>query len=117
MWQARHCCHCHLYHNLLLLLLLVMMRWDDALGSCHRHYHNLLLPPSPVLQVDRHEEMLRSCLRAVDALERLPGAEACAPFAAFLKRTVRAGALAQQYAAVQAERAEAEGGAAANAAV
>ena len=62
------------------------------------------------LQVDRHEEMLRSCLRAVDALHRLPGAEANPPFTAFLKRTVGAtGPLKDKYAAVQQERAEAEG--------
>jgi hypothetical protein len=60
--------------------------------------------------VDRHAELIRSCLRAVDALHRLPGAESNAPFAAFLKRTVAAaGPLKEQYALVQAERAEAEG--------
>lgn len=62
------------------------------------------------LQVDRHEEMLRSCLRAVDALHRLPGAEASQPFTAFLKRTVVSnGPLKDKYLAVQQERAEAEG--------
>lgn len=61
-------------------------------------------------QVDRHEEMLRSCLRAVDALHRLPGAEANQPFMAFLKRTVGGpGPLKDKYFAVQQERAEAEG--------
>jgi cullin-associated NEDD8-dissociated protein 1 len=63
-----------------------------------------------LLQVDRHEEMLRSCLRAVDALHRLPGSEASQPFAAFLKRTVGgSGPLKEKYLAVQQERAEAEG--------
>lgn len=63
-----------------------------------------------LLQVDRHEEMLRSCLRAVDALHRLPGSEASQPFAAFLKRTVGGpGPLKEKYLAVQQERAEAEG--------
>lgn len=61
-------------------------------------------------EVDRHEEMLRSCLRAVDALHRLPGAEASQPFTAFLKRTVVSnGPLKDKYLAVQQERAEAEG--------
>lgn len=62
------------------------------------------------MQVDRHEEMLRSCLRAVDALHRLPGADASQPFTAFLKRTVGAtGPLKEKYLSVQQERAEAEG--------
>eukprot|EP00878_Enallax_costatus_P020279 GHUV01021430.1.p1 GENE.GHUV01021430.1~~GHUV01021430.1.p1 ORF type:complete len:419 (+),score=184.03 GHUV01021430.1:842-2098(+) len=60
-------------------------------------------------EVDRHEELLRSCLRAVDALNRLPGSEACAPFTAFLKRTVLTGTLRDKFLAAQAERQEAEG--------
>ncbi|KAF8067210.1 CAND1 [Scenedesmus sp. PABB004] len=60
-------------------------------------------------EVDRHEELLRSCLRAVDVLNRLPGAEGCAPFAAFMKRVVLAGPLRDKFLAAQAERAEAEG--------
>ena len=59
-------------------------------------------------QVDRHEELLRSCLRAVDALSRLPGSEASAPFTGFLKRTVMSG-LRDKFLAAQAERQEAEG--------
>lgn len=61
-------------------------------------------------QVDRHEEMLRSCLRAVDALHRLPGSEANQAFTTFLKRTVGGtGPLKEKYLLVQQERAEAEG--------
>lgn len=41
-------------------------------------------------QVDRHEDMLRSCLRAVDALAQLPGITACAPFVALMRRVVMA---------------------------
>lgn len=49
-------------------------------------------------------------MRAVDALHRLPGAEASQPFTAFLKRTVVSnGPLKDKYLAVQQERAEAEG--------
>lgn len=59
-------------------------------------------------QVDRNEDMLRSCLRAVDALNRIPNASSCAPFQRFMD-TLVAGPLAQRYAAVKAERAEAEG--------
>uniref|UniRef100_A0A383V8K4 TATA-binding protein interacting (TIP20) domain-containing protein n=1 Tax=Tetradesmus obliquus TaxID=3088 RepID=A0A383V8K4_TETOB len=60
-------------------------------------------------EVDRHEELLRSCLRAVDALNRLPGSEASAPFTGFLKRTVMSGPLREKFLAAQAERQEAEG--------
>eukprot|EP00879_Flechtneria_rotunda_P016665 GHRR01017439.1.p1 GENE.GHRR01017439.1~~GHRR01017439.1.p1 ORF type:complete len:103 (+),score=32.07 GHRR01017439.1:141-449(+) len=62
-----------------------------------------------ILQVDRHEELLRSCLRAVDALNRLPGSEASGPFTAFLKRTVMSGQLRDKFLMVQQERQEAEG--------
>lgn len=59
-------------------------------------------------QVDRNEDMLRSCLRAVDALNRIPNSSSCAPFQRFMD-TLGTGPLAQRYAAVKAERAEAEG--------
>ena len=62
------------------------------------------------VQVDRNEDMLRSCLRAVDALNRIPNASSCAPFQRFMD-TLVAGPLAQRYASVKAERAEAEGAA------
>ena len=54
-------------------------------------------------EVDRHEDMLRSCLRAVDALSNLPGSEACAPFSAFLKRVVLVSPMKERYAKVKAE--------------
>ncbi|KAK9835209.1 hypothetical protein WJX81_005880 [Elliptochloris bilobata] len=61
-------------------------------------------------EVDRNDDMLRSCLRAVDALNRIPNASSCAPFQRFIDGLV-AGPLAVRYAAVKAERAEAEGAA------
>lgn len=61
-------------------------------------------------QVDRNEDMLRSCLRAIDALNRMPNANSCAPFQCFMDALVT-GTLASRYAAVKAERAEAEGAA------
>lgn len=36
--------------------------------------------PPPLLQLDRHEDMLRSCLRCVDALAHVPGADSNPPF-------------------------------------
>ncbi|KAI8473659.1 MAG: armadillo-type protein [Monoraphidium minutum] len=60
-------------------------------------------------EMDRHEESLRSCLRAVDALDRLPGAAAAARWAAFMQRTSVSAALKDKLAAVRAEREEAQG--------
>lgn len=65
------------------------------------------LPPPP--QLDRHEESLRSCLRAVDALDRLPGAPSNPKWAAFMGRTPGGPALRDKLAAVRAERDEADG--------
>eukprot|EP00195_Chlamydomonas_chlamydogama_P007020 CAMPEP_0202892974 /NCGR_PEP_ID=MMETSP1392-20130828/2632_1 /ASSEMBLY_ACC=CAM_ASM_000868 /TAXON_ID=225041 /ORGANISM="Chlamydomonas chlamydogama, Strain SAG 11-48b" /LENGTH=1235 /DNA_ID=CAMNT_0049577131 /DNA_START=157 /DNA_END=3864 /DNA_ORIENTATION=- len=61
-------------------------------------------------EVDRHEDMLRSCLRAVDAVNRIPAIDTCAPFQAFMKRTVMAGPLKDKFLQIERERAEAEGG-------
>eukprot|EP00983_Pelagomonas_calceolata_P119498 1160611-Pelagomonas_calceolata.AAC.8 len=60
-------------------------------------------------QVDRHEDMLRSCLRAVDALAHLPGIQACGPFQAFMRRVVLISPILERYKQVEKERAEAEG--------
>ena len=43
--------------------------------------HALL--PRP--QVDRNEDMLRSCLRAVEAISRIPGVNACEPWRNFMQ--------------------------------
>ncbi len=60
--------------------------------------------------MDRNEDMLRSCLRAIDALGRIPNAGTCAPFQRFMAALV-SGPMAARYAGVKAERAEAEGAA------
>ena len=39
----------------------------------------------PMLQVDRNEDMLRSCLRAVEAISRIPGVNACEPWRNFMQ--------------------------------
>ena len=36
-------------------------------------------------QVDRNEDMLRSCLRAVEAISRIPGVNACEPWRNFMQ--------------------------------
>ena len=53
--------------------------------------------------------MVRSCLRAVESCSRIPNVDLCLPFKQLLTGTVTAGTMAPKYAAVQAERAEAEG--------
>ena len=60
-------------------------------------------------QVDRNEDMIRSALRAVDAIAHIPNVDACAPFKHLLNNVVLQGALANKYKAVREERAEAEG--------
>lgn len=39
-----------------------------------------LFPPPPHTQIDRHEDMLRSCLRCVDVLANVPGMDNNAAF-------------------------------------
>lgn len=54
--------------------------------------------------------MLKSCLRAVDALATVPGVDTVPSFQDFLKRNVQQNqAVNQLYIQIQAERAEAEG--------
>ncbi|KAG1681345.1 hypothetical protein FOA52_007393 [Chlamydomonas sp. UWO 241] len=61
-------------------------------------------------ELDRHEHMLRSCLRAISSIASLESSSSCVPFQAFLKKTVMVPPMREKYAQVQAERAEAEGG-------
>ena len=61
------------------------------------------------LQVDRNEDMIRSCLRAIEAVSHIPNVNSCAPFKQFMSRTVLTGVMATKYAAIKEERAEAEG--------
>ncbi|GIL42737.1 hypothetical protein Vafri_669 [Volvox africanus] len=62
-------------------------------------------------EIDRHEDMLRSCLRCVDALEHVPGSDNNSAFQNFLRKIVLGTpALKEKYLAIQRERAEAEGG-------
>ena len=63
----------------------------------------------PSQEVDRNEDMLRSCLRAVDALARVPNALAVPQFKALMDNVVCVGPMAQRYAAIREERVEAEG--------
>lgn len=37
-------------------------------------------------EVDRNDDMLRSCLRAIDALTQIPSVESCTPFMTFMNK-------------------------------
>jgi cullin-associated NEDD8-dissociated protein 1 len=55
-------------------------------------------------EVDRNEDMLRSALRAIDALSRMPDVETCQRFQTFLTKTVLGdAAMAQRFKAVRSE--------------
>ncbi|KAL1495813.1 hypothetical protein AB1Y20_016673 [Prymnesium parvum] len=54
-------------------------------------------------QVERHEDLVRSGMRAVRALEKVPGAETCVKFEEFVRSTLKNGALAERYATVCGE--------------
>ncbi len=56
--------------------------------------------------MDRHEDLLRSCMRAVYAVAKLPGVEACTPFQAFMRRTVLTAPIKDKYNAAVKEWAE-----------
>ena len=61
------------------------------------------------MQLDRNDDMLRSCLRAVEAVARIPNVETCVPFKVFMNNTVLSSNLSSKYAAIKQERAEADG--------
>ena len=62
-------------------------------------------------QVERHNELVRSAMRAARALEKLPDAESVAKFADLVRTTLKGPKLAEKYAAVVAEEQAAEEGA------
>ena len=53
-------------------------------------------------EIDRNEDLVRSCLRAVVAVERLEGAADNAAFAKFMEKTVLSEKIAPKYAAIKA---------------
>ena len=61
------------------------------------------------MQVDRNEDMLRSCLRAIDACSRIPNAETSNKFQNLLQNVVLQPPLAPKFQAIRKERADAEG--------
>ena len=67
-------------------------------------------------QIERHNELVRSAMRAVRALEKLPDAETVAKFGEMVRTNLKTGKLAERYAAVIAEEQAPEEGTAAGAA-
>jgi len=57
---------------------------------------------------DRHDDLLKSCLRAVDALSNLPNAMSVPAFKGFMEGVVGSGEMRERYASVKEERKEAE---------
>ena len=60
-------------------------------------------------EIDRNEDMLRSCLRAVDALERLDGSNDAVGFKTFLDTVVKSDQLKAKYMNIIKERKQADG--------
>lgn len=60
-------------------------------------------------EVDRNEDMLRSCLRAISAVNTLPAAANVQAFKQFIEERVTNGAMKERYAAILAEKRQAEG--------
>ena len=60
-------------------------------------------------EIDRNEDMLRSCLRAVDALERLDGSKDAVGFKTFLETVVKSDQLKAKYMSIIKERKQADG--------
>ncbi|KYR00775.1 HEAT repeat-containing protein [Tieghemostelium lacteum] len=54
-------------------------------------------------QVERNEECVRSALRAIAAISRIPNSESVAKFEEFIKTSIKSGALASQYSAILSE--------------
>ena len=67
------------------------------------------IPESRPVQVDRNEDMLRSCLRAIDSCAHIPNVETCTAFRLFMDNTVHQPSLSAKYLAIKKEREEAEG--------
>lgn len=61
-------------------------------------------------EVDRNDDLLRSCFRAIGALASLPGSSNNKAFKAFMDSTVNVGPMKERFEAVEAERKSAEGG-------
>lgn len=53
--------------------------------------------------IDRNEDLVRSALRAIDAIDRMSESEQSSRFVAFIEKTVTAGQMGAKFAAIRAE--------------
>ncbi|KAK9816878.1 hypothetical protein WJX72_006469 [[Myrmecia] bisecta] len=88
----------------------VLAALDRLVDPLHKTLTTKLKSDAVKQELDRHEDMVRSCLRAIEALNSIPDVETCVPFKQFMDATVMTGTMAVKYKAIVAERAEAEGG-------
>ena len=54
-------------------------------------------------EIDRNEDMIRSCLRALVKIQGIEGADSCAALAAFVEEVPKSEQFVERYNAVKAE--------------
>lgn len=87
----------------------VLASLDKLVGPLEKTLTTRLRGEPVKQEVDRNEDMIRSCLRAIEAVNHIPNVNSNAAFKQFMGRTVLTGTMAAKYAAIKEERAEAEG--------
>jgi len=55
-------------------------------------------------EIDRNDELIRSALRAIYAITKIPNSESNHKFEEFIRTTAKAGEIAEKFAAVKAEQ-------------
>jgi cullin-associated NEDD8-dissociated protein 1 len=60
-------------------------------------------------EVERNDELIRSALRAIYSITRIPNVETNHKFEEFLKQSIKTGEFAEKFAAIKAESEQAEG--------
>lgn len=82
----------------------VLVSMLEGMCECFRATLNATLKDNAVKQqIERHNELVRSAMRAVHAIDKLPDAESIPKFVELLKGTLRGPKLAERYAAICAE--------------
>eukprot|EP00884_Botryococcus_braunii_P010434 jgi/Botrbrau1/19392/Bobra.0338s0022.1 len=87
---------------------IVLANLDPLVPKLEETLTHKIKPDAVKQEMDRNEDMLRSCLRAVEAVQSIPNSEACASFRSLIQ-TVVLKSLGAKFEAVKRERAEAEG--------
>lgn len=87
----------------------VLTSLDRLVGPLEKTLTTRLRGEPVKQEVDRNEDMVRSCLRGIEAVNCIPNVNSCAQFKQFMSRTVLTGAMAAKYNMIKEDRAEAEG--------